>query len=64
MLDGRWDYTKRQLEDNRVVIQGFMGKDLRLKRIPKLRFFEDRSLEHVERIESLLERIKDGKQSS
>ena len=58
VLDGSWDYTKRQLEEHRVAIQGFMGRDLRLKRLPKLRFFEDRSLEHVERVEELIRRIK------
>ncbi len=57
VLDGSWDYTKKQLESNRVVIQSLMGRDLRIKRLPKLRFHEDRSLEHVERIEKLLKEI-------
>jgi ribosome-binding factor A len=64
VLDGSWDYTKHQLEAHRVAIQSFIGRDLRLKRLPKLRFFEDRSLEHVERIEALLKRIKDEEKNS
>ena len=58
VLDGSWEHTKRQLENNRVVIQSLMGRDLRIKRLPKLRFHEDRSLEHVERIEKLLKEIR------
>ncbi|WP_068548660.1 30S ribosome-binding factor RbfA [Thermosulfidibacter takaii] len=64
VLDGSWDYTKQQLEMHRVEIQSYIGRDLRLKRLPKLRFFEDRSLEHVERIETLLKRIKDEEECS
>ncbi len=58
VLDGSWDSTKKQLEENRGALQVAIGKDLRLKKMPKLRFKEDRSLEHVQRIENLLERIK------
>ncbi len=58
VLDGSWDSTKKQLEENRGALQVAIGKDLRLKKMPRLRFKEDRSLEHVQRIENLLERIK------
>lgn len=64
VLDGRWEDTKRQLEEHRGTIQSFMGRDLRLKKLPRLRFFEDKSLEYVERIEELLERIRDEGEDS
>ncbi len=64
VLGGDWVRARQQLEENRAAIQGIMGRDLRLKRLPKLRFFEDRSLEHVERIEQLLKEIKGGEGDS
>ncbi len=64
VLDGRWEETKRELEAHKRDIRSFMGRDLRLKRLPQLRFFEDRSLEHVERIEELLKRVRDEGEDS
>ena len=36
-------------------VRGRLGRELRLRRIPELRFVEDRTLEHARRIETLLE---------
>lgn len=36
-------------------VRGRLGRELRLRRIPELRFVEDRTLEHARRIEALLE---------
>ncbi|NPA15119.1 MAG: 30S ribosome-binding factor RbfA [Deferribacteres bacterium] len=58
VMDGKWDETREGLESSRYYIQSCVGRDLRIKKLPKLRFFEDRSLDYVEHIESLLERVK------
>jgi ribosome-binding factor A len=43
------------LESAEGFIRGRLSRELRLRRIPDFRFRADHSLEHVERIESLLE---------
>ncbi len=58
VMDGRWEETKEGLESSRYYIQSCVGRDLRIKKLPKLRFFEDRSLDYVERTESLIEKVR------
>jgi ribosome-binding factor A len=43
------------LESAERFVRRRLGRELRLRRIPEFRFHLDRSLEHVLRIESLLE---------
>jgi ribosome-binding factor A len=43
------------LESAEGFVRRRLGRDLHLRRIPDFRFHADRALEHVQRIESLLE---------
>lgn len=40
-------------------LRGKLGRELRLRRIPELRFEADRTLERAQRIEELLDRVAD-----
>jgi len=52
--------TKIALDSAAGFIQGKLGKSLRVKKIPKIRFKEDKNLEYSLRIFKLLEEIKKG----
>ena len=60
---GDWEETRQGLEESKKLIKSYIGKELRIKRLPELRFHEDRSLDHVERIEYLLGKINEDKNS-
>jgi len=49
----------RGLESAEGFIRRRLGRELRLRRIPELRFEADRTLEHARRIESLLEKTSE-----
>lgn len=48
------------LESATGFIRGALGRELRLRRIPELRFEADRTLERAQRIESLLDEAFGG----
>lgn len=70
LLEARIHLSFFKIEDPKALLQGIREKtgDLRgalgnklrhqLRRIPELQFFEDDTLEHVSRIEDLLNKIK------
>jgi len=60
---GDWERTREGLEESKAIIRYHIGRELRIKRLPELRFHEDRSLDHVERIDYLLGKINEGKNS-
>ncbi len=64
VMNEDWEKTKEGLESSKYFIQSCVGKDLRIKKLPKIRFFEDRSLDYVERIESLIEKVKGERENS
>jgi ribosome-binding factor A len=52
--------TLQALEHASGYIQGQLGKGLRIRKIPRLRFKVDKNLEHSLRIGELLEKIRKG----
>lgn len=64
VLDSSWEETKEILEGCKRFLEGRIMKDLRIKKIPKLRFFEDRNLEYADRIERILKDIGFGREDS
>jgi len=52
--------TLQALEHASGYIQGQLGKGLRIRKVPRLRFKVDRNLEHSLRISELLEKIRKG----
>ncbi|MGB9667879.1 MAG: 30S ribosome-binding factor RbfA [Thermosulfidibacteraceae bacterium] len=54
VFDSSWETTRVALEESRRFIEYRIMKDLRIKKVPKLRFVEDRSMEYADRIERLL----------
>lgn len=57
VIGSSWESARKALEDSKKFMEYRMMKDLRIKKIPKLRFFEDRNLEYVERIERILKEM-------
>ncbi len=53
--------TLHALERAAGYIQGQMGRTIRVRKVPKLRFKVDKSLEHSLRIGELLQKIREGK---
>lgn len=49
--------TLEGLEAAAPFLRGTLGKQLRVRRIPELRFEEDRSLERAQRIDAILDEI-------
>lgn len=49
----------RGLESAEGFLRRKLGQELRIRRVPEFRFEEDRSLERVQRIESLLDEVKE-----
>jgi len=72
LLEARIHLSFFQVGDAAAVLQGIrektgelrgmLGNKLRhqLRRIPELQFYEDDTLEHVSKIEALLDKIKKG----
>lgn len=70
LLEARIHLSLFKIEDHKAILQlfrertgdlrGALGNKLRhqLRRIPELQFFEDDTLEHVSRIEDLLNKIR------
>lgn len=54
---GRRDETMRGLKASAAFIRGSLGAELHMRRVPELRFVEDRSLEHAWRIEEILKDV-------
>ncbi|MEW6512246.1 MAG: 30S ribosome-binding factor RbfA [Bacteroidota bacterium] len=52
--------TMELLEADRAHIRQVVGSHLRMKFIPALQFYLDETLDHVDRINSLIKKIHDG----
>lgn len=54
------DQAMTGLAASAAFIRGSLGAELHIRRVPELRFVEDRSLEHAARIEQLLRDVLPG----
>jgi len=52
--------AEEALEENMGSLRRYLGRNLRLKRLPALTFTYDETLDRAERIESLLRTAKEG----
>ena len=52
------DQAKTGLERSKSFLRKHLAQNLKLRRVPELRFFYDESVEHGSRIEALLDQIK------
>jgi ribosome-binding factor A len=50
--------TERGLERARPMLRRHLGKRLRLRRVPELRFFFDESVGHQDRIEQIVQQLQ------
>jgi ribosome-binding factor A len=50
--------TARGLERARPMLRRHLGQRLRLRRVPELQFFFDRSVEHQDRIERIIQQLQ------
>lgn len=57
------DDVMRFLEDSKKVIRMGVGKAVRLKTTPDIRFYLDETMNKVERIENLIKQIHDEERS-
>ena len=48
------------LEENKPHIRQIVGSHLRMKFIPSLQFYLDETMDHVDRINTLIKKIHDG----
>ena len=52
------DQAKTGLERSKGFLRNHLAHNLKLRRVPDLRFFYDESVEHGSRVEALLDQIK------
>ena len=55
--EDRWEDVLEGLEAATPFVRRELGSRLRVRRIPELRFMEDRSMEHAMRIEEILNEV-------
>ncbi len=55
------DRALEGLAASAAFVRSSLGARLHIRRVPELRFVEDTSVEHAERIEELLERVLPGR---
>ena len=54
---GERDRTMKGLAASAAFIRGSLGAELHIRRVPELRFVEDTSVEHAQRIEEILKEV-------
>ncbi len=52
--------TMKMLENQKSFIRGILGSRIRLKFTPSIHFYQDDTLDHVERINNLIKKTHDG----
>ncbi|MCX7857504.1 MAG: 30S ribosome-binding factor RbfA [Deltaproteobacteria bacterium] len=60
--DADWEKTKEALERSKGYIKFLLGKRVRIKYMPELAFFPDRSYERMLRIEEILTRTQNDRE--
>lgn len=58
------EQTAGELEDIRIRLQSAIGKQVRLKRTPRLEFCADPAVAHGMRVEEILHRVQEDHEAS
>jgi len=59
--DDRWSEVKKGLASSKGYIKRELGRRLKMKYIPDIKFYEDRTLEQGGRVDDILSALADGK---
>lgn len=52
------DHVMERLDEEIYSIQGFLNREMRMKNVPRIRFFLDRGLDHMAHVQGVISSMK------